>query len=224
MAFKKRDFLCLAALVAAVGPLVWPEAPLALDWLKADGRYRLGFLVFALLVPLGEAVGCRGLSPGRWAASALWWGFYGLGAALLFWLFNGAVALAQGSGLLPGGVWRLGGGFWRAFFTGAFFTEPFFTGLLVAFCYTGPFLAARRLGAAALGLWAAEGRPPDLDRASAAADWPGFLRAEALALPFCRTPLLTFVFMLPPSLWLWAAAWLLAVLEVPLGLARRKKP
>jgi hypothetical protein len=226
---RKSDFLCLAAFAAVTWPLAWPEAPPLWEWLKDSRRYQLGFLAFALLGPLGEAASARlrGAGyprPGQWAAAALLWGLYGLGAALLFWLFNGAVALAQGAGLLPGGGWRLGGSLWRSFFLGSFFTEPFFTSLLVGFCFTQPFLASRRLAEAALNLWWAEGRRPNLDQASAAADWPGFLRDEAVTLPFLRVPLLTFVFMLPPALWLWTAAWLGAVLEVLLGLARRKTP
>ncbi|MCL2029259.1 MAG: hypothetical protein FWG97_02440 [Deltaproteobacteria bacterium] len=213
---KKIDLTALAIFAAATFLLVWPESAGPMEWLTRHQRYRLGFLVFAILGPLGEAAAAR-LGGRPWprpallAASSLMWGLYGLGAALIFWLFSGGVALAQGAGLLPGGSLRLGTHFLKAFFGSSFFTEPFFTSLLVSFCFTAPFLAARRLGGAALSLWA-EGQRPDLRLASEAADWPAFIRSEAVALPLFRVPCQTFIFMLPPSLWLPATAWLFVLL------------
>ena len=197
-----------------------------MQWLMHNQRYQLGFLAFALLGPLGEIAAARlggapRPRPALLAAQALMWGFYGLSAALLFWLFNGAVALAQGTGLLPGGAWRFGGHFLKAFFSGSFFTEPFFTSLLVCCCFTLPFLAFHRLVGAALNLFWAEGCRPNLREASEAADWPDFIKSEAVSLPFFRVPGLTFVFMLPPSLWLLTAAWLGVILG-GLGGLRKK--
>ena len=221
---RKTDFLALAVFLGATVILLWPETARHLEWLTYNQRYRLGFLAFAFFGPLGEIAAARlgGTllpRPALLAAQALMWGFYGLAAALLFWLFNGAVALAQGTGLLPGGVWRLGGHFLKSFFSGSFFTEPFFTSLLVGCCLTFPFLAARRLAGAALDTW--EGRRPGLHRASEAADWPDFIRTEAVILPLFRVPGLTFVFMLPPGLWLVTAAWLGVILGGISGLRKK---
>ena len=226
---KKIDFIALAIFLGATSILVWPEAVRHMEWVTNNHRYRLGFMAFALLGPLGEMaaarMGGRQLPrPALLAASALMWGLYGLGAALFFWLFSGAVALAQGAGLLPGGVWRFGGNFLTAFFGGWFFTEPFFTSLLVSFCFTHPFLAVYRLVRAAMYIILAEGRGPNLHQVVEAADWPGFIRAEAVILPLFRVPCLTFIFMLPPSIWLLAAAWLGVLLEVLFSLSRRKTP
>ena len=225
---KLIDLAALAIFLAATFILVWPEASGSMEWLTHNQRYRLGALVFALLGPLGEVAAIRlgGGPPPRpilLAASVLMWGLYGLGAALFFWLFNGAVALAQGVGLLPGGVWHFSGGLLRSFFSGPFFTEPFFTSLLVCCCFTHPFLAFRRLSGTAWRLYWAEGRRPDLRRVSEAADWAGFIRSEALVLPLFRVPGLTFVFMLPPSLWLMAAAWFGVLWAALFGLSQRKK-
>ena len=223
---KKTDFLYLAVFLAATVVLAWPETARNLEWLTYNQRYRLGFLAFAFFGPLGEIAAARlggapRPRPGLLAAQALMWGLYGLAAALFFWLFNGAVVLAQGTGLLPGGVWRFGGHFLAAFFSGSFFTEPFFTSLLVCCCFTLPFLAVHRLMGASLDLFRAEGRRPDLRRASEAADWPGFIRTEVVLLPLFRVPGLTFVFMLPPGLWLFSAAWLGVILG-GLGGLRKK--
>jgi len=226
---KKTDFAFLAVFLAATLIMVWPETARHLEGLTHNQRYRLGFLTFALLGPVGDLAAAR-LSgvlcprPALLAAQALMWGLYGLSAALFFWLFNGAVALAQGTGLLPGGAWRFGGSFLTAFFSGSFFTEPFFTSLLVCCCFTLPFLAVRRLVGAALNILGAEGRWPDLRRASEAADWPDFIRSEAVILPLFRAPGLTFVFMLPSGLWLFTAAWFGVLLGGLIGLNRRKRP
>ena len=226
---KKTDFLLLAVFLAVTLVLLWPETARHMEWLTHNQRYRLGFLVFVLLGLLGEVVTARLGGgplprPALLAVQALMWGLYGLSAALFFWLFNGAVALAQGTGLLPGGVWRFGGHFLTGFFSGSFFTEPFFTSLLVSCCFTLPFLAVRRLAGAALNIFLTEGRRPDLRGASEAADWPDFIRAEAIFLPLFRVPGLTFIFMLPPGLWLFTAAWLGVVLGGLFGLNRRKRP
>ena len=197
-----------------------------MEWLTHNQRYRLGFLAYALLGPLGEIAAARlggGPRPRSafLAVQAFIWGLYGLLAALFFWLFNGAVALAQGAGLLPGGVWRFGGHFLTSFFSGSFFTEPFFTSLLVGCCFTLPFLAVSRLVGAALNVFWAEGRWPDLRGASETADWPGFIRAEAVWLPLFRVPGLTFIFMLPPGMWLFSAAWLGVILGGLSGLRKK---
>ena len=226
---KKIDFVTLAVFGVATFVLVWPETGRHIESLTYDHRYKFGFLIFALLGPLGELIAAR-LSgnptprPILVAEGVFMWGFYGLAAAFFFWFFNGAVALAQGAGLLPGGTWRFGGHFLAVFFKSSFFTEPFFTSLLVCCCFTYPFLTVRRLAGAAWNLFWAEGRWPDLRRASETADWPGFILAEVVLLPLFRVPSLTFVFMLPPGLWLFASAWFGVVQGGMIGLNRRKRP
>jgi hypothetical protein len=226
---KKTDLIPLAVFSAATFIMLWPETARHMEWLTYNHRYLLGFMSFALLGPLGETAAARlggadSPRPILLSFQALFWGLYGLGASLFFWLFSGAVAMAQGTGLLPGGTLRLDGHLLKNFFSGVFFTEPFFTSLLVCCCFMPPFLAARRLAWAALNIFLAEGRRPTLVRVSEAADWPDFFRSEAVALPLFRVPCLTFVFMLPPSLWLFTTAWIGVLLGGLIGLTRRKRP
>ncbi len=220
---RRGDLVWLVMFLAASAALAWPVSE---DWLwRMAGRHRYltGFLAFGLLGPLGEALAERFRRrqyprPGALAVSALGWGVTGLALALLFWVANGGVVLAQASGLLPGGGYGFSPNPLRAFLTSFFFTGPFFTSLILN---AGPlfFLAVlRRLAETARQL-AAEGTWPGPGRICGRADWAGFIREEALIQPLFRLPLLTVVFMLPPELWLVLAAWLGAILTGLLGLA-----
>jgi hypothetical protein len=205
---KRGDLLCIPLFLAAGAALAWPASRDALRLMTESHRGLAGFLAFGLCGPLGEALAGRFRrkrypGPGALAALVPGWGLTGLALAKLFWILNGGVVLAQASGLLPGGGYGFSLSPLTSFLTSFFFTGPFFTSLLLN---AGPllFLAAlRRLAVSPL-------RRPD---------WAGFIREEAVVRPLFRLPLLTIVFMLPPDLWLFLAAWLGALFTGLLGLA-----
>ena len=225
----KRADLIWPVLFAAVsfaffGPLSFDRTLL----LAADHRYQAGFLFFSILGVLGEALAAR-FSRRRWpgiaelAAAFFLWGLFGLAAALVFWVFNGGVIMAQTIGLLPGGGYSASQYAVKAFLGSFFFTGPFFTSIFVNLGFIHCFWALRRLFFSALTLWSFKGRCPDLNQAVAAVDWAAFIRQELLAIPLFRVPMMTVVFMLPQELWLLSAAWLGAVLTGLFGLIEGSK-
>ncbi len=225
---KLGDLIWLAVFAAASLQLMLPEAHDLLREAASAHRYLTGLVAFALMGTLGETLAGRFAgrgypSPSLLAASAAMWGLHGLALAVIFWVFNGGVALAQATGLLPGGGFGSFSSPLRGFFTSFFFTEPFFTSLLVNFGPVPVLLALQRLGMSTLVFRRTKGRWPNLGLASWRADWADFIRYLAVTLPLFRVPLLTLVFMLPPDLWLATAAWLGGVVGGLEGLTRRRK-
>jgi hypothetical protein len=225
----KRLDLIWPLLFAAVsftlfGPLTFA---LTLDLVDSH-RYRAGFLFFSVLGALGEALAAR-FSRGQWpgpselTAAGLLWGLFGLAAALVFWIFNGGVVMAQTVGLLPGGGYSGSRHLLTASLGSFFFTGPFFTSLFVNLGFVSCFLTLRRLLFSALALRSFKSRWPGLNQTVRAVDWAAFVRRDFLAIPLFRVPMMTVVFMLPQDLWLPAAAWLGAVLTGLFGLVERTK-
>ncbi len=171
-----------------------------------------GALAFAFLGPLKEALSFRLAGqeypgPGYLAASSLLWAGQGLIMAVAFWVVNGGVVLTQAAGILPGGGFGDFSSPIKSFFTSFIFAGPFFTSLFVSLGVAHPLLAAHRLIMSAVGLYLRNHRRPSLEEALSAAGWADFLRGEILRIALFRIPILTFVFMLPPGLWLVGAAW-----------------
>jgi hypothetical protein len=222
---KRGDWLWALIFTAASLSLAWPGGSDQLMALAGAHRYGVGFLAFALLGPLGDTLAGRlsGQDYPRLAAlltSALMWGLLGLAAALLFWVINGGVVMAQTVGWLPGGGFVFSGHPLKKMLTSFFFTEPFFSSLLVNLIWP-EFMAALRLGESCVNLRLAGGRWPGLARSLEAVDWAAFLRVEVATRTLVRVPLLTAVFMLPQDLWLALAAWLGAALTGLSALATR---
>lgn len=206
------DIIWLAVLAALSLPLLVTEAHEVILMSALEHRYSLGFLTFAFLGACAEALyrrfTCRAYPPfRRLMADFIMWGLYGLAMALVFWLINGGVMLMQSIQILPGGGFNASRNIWKAFFSSVFFTEAFFSALFISLSFGVVFTIILRLGEEILA-------PSDSGRllaspgtALAAVDWPLVIRREILYLPFFRIPLLTLVFMLPPALWLYMAAW-----------------
>jgi hypothetical protein len=197
--------------------------------LSLGHRYRTGFLAFAVMGTLGQAMAYRFVhdrypAPMILAASALMWGLYGMALGLLIWLVNGGVHMLQTVGMLPGGGLGRSGNILIGVLTSMYFTQPFFTSVFLNLGVVHPFLAALRLGRKAVEIYLAEGKCPGLNRVACAVDWADFIRREVHAVPMFRIPALTIVFMLPQGLWLPTAALVTAVLTALEGLVLRRPP
>lgn len=223
---RRGDLIWLAAFAACGLMLILPWTGDLTYRLGGDHRYLAGFLSFALMGALAEAIGARfsgRVYPGRreLAALALMWGLHGLALAYLFWLINGGVMVTQTVGMLPGGGYGSRSSPVKAILTSFFTTRPFFTSLFLNLGFIPVLLAVQRLARAYFRLERPEGRRPSLARASAEADWADFIRSELPSSILFRTPFLTLVFMLPSSLWLVLASLGLVVVAILAALARR---
>ena len=225
-AFKRGDLVWLVCFAAAGLPLALSGTHDLLRDLSLDYRYRVGFLAFAVMGTLGQAMAGRFAhdrypAPMVLAASAVMWGLYGMALALLIWLVGGGVVMLQTAGLLPGGGLSISGNPYIGILTSMYFTEPFFTSIFVNLGAVHPLLAVLCLGRKAVEMGLAESRRPGLNRAANAVDWADFIRREVHAIPLFRIPALTIVFMLPQDWWLITAALATAVLTALEGLALR---
>jgi len=214
---KRGDLIWLIFFAAAGLVLASPGTLDSLGALSLVHRYRVGFLAFAAMGTLGQALAAR-FAHGRYpapmilAVSAVMWGLYGMALALLIWLVNGGVIMLQTAGFLPGGGLSMSGNPLAGILGSMYFTEPFFTSVFLNLGVVHPLLAVMRLGRKAAEMRQAEGRCPGLDRTARAVDWAVFIRREVHAVPLFRIPALTIVFMLPQELWLPAAALATAIL------------
>lgn len=220
---KRGDLIFLACFAAAGLALAWPDSRDQLRELSMTGRYRFGFLSFAVMGTVGQSLAAR-FSDGRYpapsalAASVLMWGLYGTAMALLIWLVNGGVVMLQTTGLLPGGGLSYHSNIFVAIASSMYFTQPLFTSVFLNFGAVHPLTAVLRLSLTAAEMRRAEGRCPGLARAASAVDWADFIRREIHAIPMFRIPALTVVFMLPQDMWLMTAALATGLLTVLEGL------
>lgn len=223
---KRGDLIWLICFAAAGLALALPSPHDLLRELSLSHRYRTGFMAFAFMGTMGQAMAAR-LSAGRYpapaamAASILMWGLYGLCLGLLIWLVNGGVAMLQGVGMLPGGGLSFSSNIFVSIASSVYFTQPLFTSVFLNLGAVHPLLAVLRLGEEAVAIRLAEGRFPGLNRAVSAVDWAAFIRREIHAIPMFRIPALTAVFMLPQDLWLVTAAFATAALAVLEGVLLR---
>lgn len=224
---RQGDLIWLACFAAAGLMLVLPGPGSFLYQLSADHRYLSGFLYFALMGALAEAIGARFSGrdyPGArsLAGLAFMWGLHGLVLALVFWLVNGGVIMTQTVGMLPGGGYGSSSRPIKAILTSFFITGPFFTSFFLNLSFIPVLLAVQRLARAYFLVAGQDGRRPPLARVSEAADWPDFIRSELPCSLLFRTPFLILVFMLPSDLWLLMASLGLVVVAVLSGLSQRR--
>lgn len=223
---KWGDLIWLACFAAVGLVLILPGPESMLYELAARHRYLAGFLSFALMGALAEAIGARFSGrdyPGAsgLAGLSLMWGLHGLVLALVFWLINGGVMITQAVGILPGGGYGSSASPIKVTLTSFFVTGPFFTSLFLNLGFIPVLLALQRLAQAYFLADRPDGRRPSLARASEAADWADFIRSELPSSILFRLPFLTLVFMMPSNLWLVMASLGQVVVAVLSALSRR---
>lgn len=224
---KIGDFICLAVL-ASLPAAIFGGALQDLRLLASAHPQAVGFGAFAVWGAIGETWGYRLSGRGypqlsRVFISALLWGLHGLLASVLYWVINSGVFISQGMNILPGGGYVANAGSFKAFFGSFFFTGPFFTSLLVCLTMSPVILALQRLVIASFDFRLDKGRWPSLALASWKADWPRFIHYQLTGVPLIRVPMMTVVFMLPPNLWLFTAAWAWSLVTILEGLSSGKE-
>jgi len=223
---KRGDLIWLVCFAATGMALALPGPHEMLRELSLSHRYRVGFLAFAVMGVLGQAMSARFTdgeypSPGVLALSCFLWGLCGLALGLLIWLVNGGVVMLQAVGMLPGGGLSYDSNLFVAILSSVYFTQPLFTSIFLNLGALHPLWAVLSLGREAADTCLAEKRLPGLNQVACRVDWAAFIRREVQAIPMFRIPALTIVFMLPQDLWLVTTAFAVALLAVLEGLILR---
>ena len=207
---------CFAVLAAFAVILIIPATR---EWFKGMSSahpYIMGFIKFALLATVGEALALR-IRKKEWAlpvktpARLVIWGLIGVAITFMMKFYTQGVIAMMEKKLMPDPP----AGFWhdllRAFFTAAMMNATF-----------GPvFMAFHKCTDKALELRAAGEKKPGLKTIVNGVDWHGFISFTVLkTIPLFWIPAHTLTFMLPPEYQVIMAAALSIALGIILSLRK----
>lgn len=199
----------LAWLVVLAAVLVLMLVPPMADWYQAFNRaapYLAAFLKFMLMAPMGELLASR-LRQGVWtkppylAGRAVVWGFLGMVIALAFVLFQGGVAAASQTGMLPASMSPL--------------LTAFVTSVLINVLFAPGMMAFHRLSDAYFDLRGEGDSKPGIQVIAQRINWGSFLGVVVgKTIPLFWIPAHTITFLLPAGYRVLMAA----LLSIALGL------
>jgi len=206
---KKFYWQDLAWLLVLAAVLVLMLVPPMADWYQAfngDAPYLSAFLKFLLMAPMGELLASR-LRQGVWtkpsflAGRAVVWGFLGMVIALAFVLFQGGVAAASQTGMLPASLPPL--------------LTAFVTSVLINVLFAPGMMAFHRLSDAYFDLRGEGNAKPGMQAIVQRIHWGSFLGVVVgKTIPLFWIPAHTITFLLPAGYRVLMAA----LLSIALGL------
>jgi hypothetical protein len=213
---KKGDFIWAAALLVWVVILVVPASRIIFITITDAHPYAGGFVKFAILASMGDMLGIRVLK-GEWIKpkgliyKAFIWGIIGLMVTLVFTVFMGGAAAAQGSGKLPfkGSVLA------QAFFGSAIMNVTFGPMMMAFHRFTDMYIDTK---------YEKKGSSVTIKELIAKNDWNSLVEFSWLkTCPFFWIPAHTIVFLLPSQYRVVVSAFLSIALGLLLALAKKEK-
>ena len=213
---KKGDFIWALALLMWVIVLVVPSSRAAFISITEAYPYMGGFFKFAILATMGDMLGERVLR-GRWRVptGVFWrafvWGIIGMMVTLVFTVFMGGVAAAQGSGKLP--------------FSGSVLAQAFFGSTIMNLTFGPMMMVFHRFTDLYIDMKYEDGdRRINLKDMIARIDWNGVVGFSWLkACPFFWIPAHTMVFLLSDQYRVIVSAFLSIALGLLLAIAKKEK-
>ena len=213
---KKGDFIWAAALIMWIIVLVVPSSRTAFISVTEAYPYMGGFVKFAILATMGDMLGERVLK-GKWRVptGVLWrafvWGIIGMMVTLVFTVFMGGVAAAQGSGKLP--------------FSGSVLAQAFFGSTIMNLTFGPMMMVFHRFTDTYIDMRYEDGaRRITLKDMIARIDWNGVVGFSWLkACPFFWIPAHTMVFLLSDQYRVIVSAFLSIALGLLLAIAKKDK-
>jgi len=214
---KKGDFLWAGILLLWIVILVVPASRVAFITATDAHPYIGGFIKFAILATMGDLLGARVLK-GDWVIprgvvyKAVIWGIIGLMVTLVFTVFMGGVAAAQGASKLP----FKGSVFAQAFFGSTIMNLTFGPMMMVFHRFTDMYIDTK---------YEKNGGKVTLNELIDKNDWHSLVQFSWIkTCPFFWIPAHTVVFMLPAQYRVLVSAFLSIALGLLLALAKKSKP
>ena len=211
---KKGDFLWAFILLLWIVILVIPSSRIAFISATNSHPYIGGFVKFTILATMGDLLGARVLK-GDWIIpkgivyKAIIWGIIGLMVTLMFTIFMGGVAVAQGDSKLPFKDSILA----QAFFGSAIMNLTFGPMMMVFHRFTDMYIDAK---------YEKNGGKVIFSELIDKNDWHSLVEFSWIkTCPFFWIPAHTVVFLLPGQYRVLVSAFLSIALGLLLALSKR---
>lgn len=213
---KKGDFLWVGALLLWIIILVIPSSREAFITFTDANPYMGGFIKFGILATMGDLLGTR-ISKGEWSIPkglifrAIIWGIIGCMVTLVFSVFMGGVASAQGGGKLP----FKGANLAQAFFGSAIMNLTFGPMMMVFHKFTDLFIDTK---------YEKNGGKVTMTELIDKVDWQTLVKFNWIkTCPLFWIPAHTIVFLLPGEYRVLVSAFLSIALGLMLAIAKKTK-
>ena len=207
---------CGAVLLLFAAVLIIPATREVFKTLSSQHPYIMGFIKFALLAEVGEALALR-IRSGEWRLPyyfgwrMLIWGLIGVAIAFMMKTYSYGVKGMMANRLLPGEGEGFGSRLLTAFYTAAVMNLTFGPTFMATHKCTDKYLELRHEG----------NNKPGLKAVVNGIDWHGFVSFTLFkTIPLFWIPAHTLTFLLPPEYQVIAAAALSVALGIILSLKK----